>query len=48
MHAVQAKLFAFEPNSKAQEIIHTQTMAQFFEMLEVRRAGSKGSCHDRY
>ena len=38
MNAVQAKLFAFEPKSKAQEIIHTQTMAQFFEMAEVRRA----------
>jgi len=38
MNAVQAKLFAFEPNSKGQEIMHTQTMKQFFEMAEVRRA----------
>jgi len=38
MNAVQAMLFAFEPKSKAQEIIHAQTMAQFFEMAEVRRA----------
>jgi len=38
MNAVQSKLFAFEPKNKAQEIIHTQTMAQFFEMAEVRRA----------
>lgn len=37
MNAVQAKLFAFEPKNKAQEIVHTQTMAQFFEMAEVRR-----------
>lgn len=37
MNAIQAKLFAFEPKSKAQEIIHAQTMAQFFEMAEVRR-----------
>jgi Protein of unknown function (DUF4239) len=38
MNAVQAKLFAFEPKTRAQEIIHMQTMTQFFEMAEVRRA----------
>jgi hypothetical protein len=38
MNALQAKLFAFEPQTKAQEIIHTQTMTQFFDMAEVRRA----------
>lgn len=38
MNAVQAKLFAFEPKSKGQEMVHAQTLAQFFEMAEVRRA----------
>lgn len=38
MNDLQAKLFAFEPKTKAQEIIHSLTMSQFFEMAEVRRA----------
>lgn len=38
MNAVQAKLFGFEPATKAQEMVHAQTLAQFAEMAEVRRA----------
>jgi hypothetical protein len=37
MNAIQSKLFAFEPKTKAQEIVHGQTIAQFFQMAEVRR-----------
>lgn len=37
MNAIQSKLFAFEPTTKAQEIMHGQTIAQFFQMAEVRR-----------
>lgn len=38
MNAFQAKLFAFEPANKAQEMVHAQTLGQFAEMAEVRRA----------
>lgn len=38
MNAVQAKLFGFEPATKAQEMVHAQTLAQFAEMAQVRRA----------
>lgn len=38
MNAIQEKLFAFEPATKGQEIFHTQTIAQFAAMAEVRRA----------
>lgn len=38
MNAIQEKLFGFDPRTKAQEIFHTQTIAQFAEMAEVRRA----------
>ena len=38
MNAIQAQLFGFEPRTKAQEMVHTQTLTQFSEMAEVRRA----------
>src|SRR5262245_4820782 len=38
MNAVQSKLFAFEPQTKGQEIMHQETMRQFSEMAEARRA----------
>jgi hypothetical protein len=38
MNAVQSKLFAFEPQTKGQEIMHQETMRQFTEMAEARRA----------
>jgi hypothetical protein len=38
MNAIQAKLFGFEPQTKGQEIMHAQTIAQFAAMAEVRRA----------
>lgn len=37
MNAVQNKLFSFEPNTKAQEILHDKTVEQFNQMAEVRR-----------
>ena len=33
-----AKVFAFEPQTKAQEILHTQTVVQLNQMAELRRA----------
>lgn len=38
MNAIQAQLFGFEPRTKAQEMVHTQTLTQFSETAEVRRA----------
>jgi hypothetical protein len=38
MNAVQEKLFGFEPQTKALELVHTQTLTQFSAMAEVRRA----------
>ncbi|NJO21985.1 MAG: DUF4239 domain-containing protein [Sphingomonadales bacterium] len=38
MNAIQANLFGFEPATKAQEMVHAQTLGQFAEMAEVRRA----------
>lgn len=38
MNAVQEKLFGFEPQTKAQGFVHTETMSQFSAMAEVRRA----------
>jgi len=38
MNAIQEKLFAFEPTTKAQEVVHFHTMEQYFAMAEVRRA----------
>jgi hypothetical protein len=37
MNAVQAKLFAFEPQTKGQEILHDHTVDQFNQMSDVRR-----------
>jgi hypothetical protein len=37
MNAVQGKLFAFEPQTKGQEILHDKTIEQFNAMAEVRR-----------
>lgn len=37
MNAVQSKLFAFEPQTKGQEILHDRTVEQFNTMAEVRR-----------
>jgi hypothetical protein len=37
MNAVQNKLFAFEPQTKGQEILHHHTIEQFNTMAEVRR-----------
>lgn len=37
MNSIQAKLYGFEPRTKAQEILHSQTMTQFSAMAEVRR-----------
>jgi hypothetical protein len=37
MDAVQNNLFAFEPRTKAQEIMHDRTIEQFNIMAEVRR-----------
>lgn len=37
MNAVQSKLFAFEPQTKGQEILHDKTVEQFNQMAEVRR-----------
>lgn len=37
MNAVQGKLFAFEPRTKSQEILHDKTLDQFNQMAEVRR-----------
>jgi hypothetical protein len=37
MDAVQNNLFAFEPRSKAEEIMHDRTIEQFNVMAEVRR-----------
>jgi hypothetical protein len=37
MNAVQNKLFAFEPKTKGQEILHDKTIEQFNTMAEVRR-----------
>jgi hypothetical protein len=43
MNAVQSRLFAFEPQTKGQEIMHQETMRQFTEMAEVRRARIQSS-----
>jgi len=37
MNAVQNKLFAFEPQTKGQEILHDRTVEQFNQMADVRR-----------
>jgi hypothetical protein len=37
MNAVQNKLFAFEPQTKGQEILHNHTVEQFNQMADVRR-----------
>jgi hypothetical protein len=37
MNAVQEKLFAFEPRTKGQEILHNHTIEQFNTLAEVRR-----------
>jgi hypothetical protein len=37
MNAVQNKLFAFEPQTKGQEILHSHTVEQFNQMSDVRR-----------
>jgi hypothetical protein len=42
MNAIQGKLFSYEPQTKGQEIIHGQTIAQFAAMAEVRRARIQG------
>jgi hypothetical protein len=42
MNAIYEKLFAFEPRTKGQEILHDHTLSQFNEMAEVRRARVQG------